>query len=175
MKKWVVGIVVVVLALILSLSFYLYKFGGLREYIRTITVINSLSDEEKKLATSEMTGTDLRGAERGILAGSWFGRVWMWNSYGLRSFVVDEFSVYSIFDGCSDDARDRLKMGLKNAINTEISTSYTRWKERAKTGDFVTVYVALPESGGTLGNLREIYSYNFWLFLPVGIDAQCAK
>jgi hypothetical protein len=100
--------------------------------------------------------------------------VWIWNAHGLKSFVVDEFTIYSLFDGCSDEVRTKLNMGI-NGITRNMVTSFSDWKNGANAGDYVTVYIAKPENGGIEGNLREIYDYNFWLFLNNKIDIQCAK
>ena len=44
----------------------------------------------------------------------------MWNAHGLRSFAVDDFTIYSLFDGCSDETRARLKRGERNAKGVVI-------------------------------------------------------
>jgi hypothetical protein len=49
MKKWLLGFVVLILATVLSVSFYLYNFGGLKQYMRAITLINQMPEEYKKL------------------------------------------------------------------------------------------------------------------------------
>ena len=174
MKKWALGFVVLILAAVLSVSFYLYNFGGLKQYMRAITLINKMPEEYKEIAKNELRDKDKSGGERGILAGSWIGRVWIWNAHGLKSFAVDEFTIYSLFNGCSDEVRAKLNKGI-NGITRTMVTSFSDWKNSVNAGDYVTVYIAKPENGGIEGNIREIYDYNFWLFLNNGIDIQCAK
>ncbi len=174
MKKWFVGILVLLFTIGIGVTFYLYQYGGLKQYIRAISLINKMPEEEKKKSWDQLNGTDPRGVERGILAGSWLGRVWIWRVKGIRSYGVDEYSVYSLFDGCSDDIRVKLNKG-ENAISKVLYSDFESWDARAKAGDYVAVYTTKPEQGGIVGNMREIYTYNFWLFMRKGIDSECAK
>ena len=175
MKKWVAGWIVLILVLIAGAAFCAYNYMGLKQYKRAISLINQMPEEEKNKAWDELSGTDKRGAQRGLLAGAWAGRVWVWTTAGLTSFVSDENSVYSDFEGCSDDIRARLNKGEGNVIKRTVFMDISKWKESAAPGDYVTVYITIPENGGILGNLREIYTYNFWLFMNKGIDTECAK
>lgn len=175
MKRWGIG-VLIFLAIGLIGFAYLYQFAGLRQYFRAVEVIKTTTPEEERIKVIEdFYGTDPRGAERGILAGSGLGRVWIWSGRGLKSYKVDENSIYSWFDGCREDVRARLNKGEANVIQGIIDTNMQNWSEKVQVGDYVAVYPTLSGAGGVEGNLREIYAYNFWLFMRRGIDRQCAK
>ncbi len=133
------------------------------------------TEEDRTKEREYFYGTDPRGAERGILAGSMPGRVWVWSRGRLKSYAVDQYSIFSLFDGCSEDVRARIKRGEANVIEQILFTDMEKWRDGANTGDYVVIYPARSGQGGTEGNLREIYAYNFWLFLQAGIDTQCAK
>ena len=60
-------------------------------------------------------------------------------------------------------------------IGREIITDFEIWRQRAKVGDYVRVNLTKPNAGGVVGNMREIYTYNFWLFMHDGAEARCAK
>jgi len=171
----VVGISAFLVILVLALGSCLYFYGGMKQYVRAVVVIKRMPVEGQKVAWDEFSGTDPRGAQRGILAGSWMGKVWVWSTKGLKSYEVDEYTVYSLFNGCSDEVRAKLNRGEKNAIQKGIYRDFTMWQKQAKVGDYVAVYTAKPENGGVEGNLREIYDYNFWLFMHTGIDLECTK
>ena len=71
---------------------------------------------KKKQIWDELAGTNQRGAERGFFAGTWFGRIWNWRTSGLNYYKIDEFTVYSMFDGCSSEVREKLNKGENDAI-----------------------------------------------------------
>lgn len=176
MRRWIGILIGFGLIIMLGGIGYLYQFGGLRQYIRARSVINNMPTEDKQYAWEKFSGTDPRGAERGILAGSGLGRVWVWSSSGLKSFIVDEYSIYSWFDACREDVKEKLRAGEGGSVIEQvIDTDLNSWREKAKVGDYVAVYPTQAEQGGTIGNLREIYTYNFWLFMKAGIDTQCGK
>jgi hypothetical protein len=175
MKSWILGTVIVVVVFCIGGMLFLYNFAGLRQYMRANNLMNNMPPDEKNKAQSEFFGTNQRGAQNGILAGSWMGRIWMWGVSGLQSFTIDEYSVFSFFDGCSDDKMERLNKGERDVITRAVYSDIDEWRGKSKIGDYVVVYVTKVENGGKVGNLREIYDYNFWLFLSNGIDNECAK
>jgi hypothetical protein len=117
-----------------------------------------------------------RGAEWGILAGNYLGKVWVWGAAGLVSYPVDNNSVYSIFDGCSEEIKAQFRAGNPKAeLGQEIINDYEGWQKRARTGEYVVVYKVAENQGGMVGNLKELHLYNFWPFWPAGIDRRCEK
>lgn len=175
MKRWILGIFSIVVVLILSSILALYQFGGLKQYIKVVNVINKMQGVEKDLAWDDLLIPNKRGGIKGVLAGTLGNLVWIWNRHGLQLFIADENSVYSFFDGCSEEVMERLKKGEKDAINRSIYTDIREWNMVVKPGEYVTVYTASEDESGSLNNLREIYGYNFWLFMNKGMDIACAK
>lgn len=175
MNRWFAIISVFFLVISSTISIYLFIRGGLKEYIRAIVLINTLPDAKKSEVWSEFSGTDARGAERGLLAGVWFDRVWVWTSIGIKSYRTDKFSVYSTFDGCSNPVMISRKNGERNAIRKNLYTDLDLVSKYIKAGDYVVVYLTQPGNGGTVGNLREMYTYNFWLFMNDKMDIECGK
>lgn len=98
MGKW---ILLSVALMVVGVVTCLYSIAGLKQYVRALTVVNKMSSEKRNIAWEEFAGSDNRGAIRGIFAGNWMGRVWLWTSRGLKSYQVDNLSVNSIFDGCN--------------------------------------------------------------------------
>jgi len=174
MRQWVI-LVVSVVVLVGGAAGYMYERGGLKEYNKAVKVINTMPEEDRDKSWGEFAGVDQRGGERGILAGAWMGRVWVWQASGLKAYKVDKDTMYSVFDGCREDVREKMNKGVGNVIQREIFNDVQEWKKRTKTGNYVAVYVALPGNGGVEGNLREMYDYNFWLFMNTGIDRECEK
>lgn len=169
---WFFGLFVAIVLVVLG---YLFIFRGLGAYVRMNIAANRLPEKERQLAINELRGTNGRGAESGAYAGVWLDRVWVWTKDGLKSYLTDKYSVFSIFDGCSDDVRKAVRMGTKDAIRRTLFSDFGDWTMQAGIGEYVVVYRTKPDQGGTPGFLREIYLYNFWEFLPRGIDIQCAK
>ncbi|MDD2921341.1 MAG: hypothetical protein PHQ36_03570 [Anaerolineales bacterium] len=177
MLKWVRIILLVVALLFISVGVCLYQFAGLRQYFKSLRIIYFSPTSEIRVSTwKEFIGPDTEWVYGGILAGSWFNRIWVWGGKGLQSFTVDENSVYSWYDGCNEAVLSQLNQGASGkVIGREIITDMNIWRERAKVGDYVRVNLTKPDTGGAIGNLREIYDYNFWLFMPSGMEARCAK
>lgn len=177
MQKWWVWIsLTVVSVLLVFVGVYVYRFAGLEQFWRAKRLIDQFpSQEEQEQTWSEFRGYDSERIYGGILAGSALGRVWVWGVEGLQSFVVDENSVYSWYDGCNPEVLARLNVGEAGVIEREIDTDLYSWRQKAKVGDYVRVFITTPEMGGKEGDLREIYTYNFWLFLQRGMEERCAK
>ncbi len=164
---------------------WLYFETGLKQYLRARVEIGRIAEEQTRREALEEFGWYAPGQSYGgILAGDFFGKVWVWGVKGLRSFAVDEYSVYSWYDGCSEEVLTRFKETdwetapsslVGEIIRRELTTDIAAWLQRARVGDYVRVYLATPERGGWEGNLREIYAYNFWLFMSWGMEARCEK
>lgn len=88
---------------------------------------------------------------------------------------MDENTVYSWFDGCSPEPLAELNQGIVGAVRRYLITDMAEWRAKARVGDYVRAYITSEGAGGTVGNLRELYTYNFWLFLPAGMEARCVK
>lgn len=175
MKKKVLWVGCVLLLIMVSLSVYLYIFGGYKQYLRSQQVIGQMSNDDQKYARDVLDGTDARQVERGIVAGTWLGRVWVWRLGKLVSYTVDDFTVYSHFNGCSEEIRAKLKRGESNTIVRSVYDNIGEWSDQVTPGDYIAIFKAQEKDGFIVGNVREIFNYNFWLFMNEGIDKQCAK
>ncbi len=67
------------------------------------------------------------------------------------------------------------KNGERNAIRKNLYTDLDLVSKYIKAGDYVVVYLTQPGNRGTVGNLREMYTYNFWLFMNDKMDIECGK
>lgn len=172
MKNWIVGVVVFALVL---MSYSFYQLSGLKQYVKAVQKIDLLDSQDNQRAREEFYGTDLRGVQRGIFIGYGYERVWVWSNNFVKSFKVDKDSFYSWFDGCNDESRALLNSGKANVIKQVVYKDVQPWLEKVKMGDYVAVFPTQYDQGGQVGNLREVYAYNFWLFLGKGIDEECAK
>ena len=169
MGKWFYGIITLLLVFFL-VFFGIYQFGGLRFYINAMTYINDLDGEVKLQAKQDFQGKYSENVFRGILGGRWKNRILVWTMSGPKIFATDEFSVYSFYDICDDTNSNDLV-----DVNTSISTNINEWIKQVKSGDYVIIQISQTENGGVLGNLREIYTYNWWGFLPIDAWKQCTK
>ncbi len=114
----------------------IYKYAGLGEYRRIYSVVDNLPEDQKIKALEQLRGTNVRGAESGVLAGNWMGSVWVWGNDGLKRYKVDQFSVYTIFDGCRDDIRAKLNKGERsNVMERLVISSFENWRKKAQTGN----------------------------------------
>jgi hypothetical protein len=173
MKKWWWGGIVTLLILMAGSGGYVWQ--NRQNWVRAQAKIEQLPEDKQAEAWRELEGDWPGEMYGGILAGSAFERIWVWGREGLKSFVVDEHSVYSWYDGCNEEVLEELSAGVAGAIARYVTADMTDWRGWAVTGDYVRVYVTLPGAGGNPGNIREIYTYNFWLFMPTGMEERCAK
>ena len=92
MVKW---LLVFVLIFLIG-TFYLYQFAGLRQYLKSVKVIKTMTPVEDRVrASNEFYGTDSRGAKHGILAGIFLNRIWIWTGGSLKSYKTDQYTVYN--------------------------------------------------------------------------------
>lgn len=168
MKKWI--IIFVICELILIGVVVLYQYAGLKYYVKAVNFIHRLNGAEKNQVSEEFSGIS-KGLYSGILAGVWKGKltgIWIWSRYGLRFFRTDQYSIYSFYDGCIAPIIDK-------KIPRLISFNIEEWASLVKVGDFIEIMVANKENGGTIGNLREVWGYNFWIFMHKTMDQSCIK
>jgi hypothetical protein len=152
-------------------------YTSYHNYQRATVAIEAITDpSEQSEAWEEFGGYNSR-MYGGILLGTLPGHVWVMGREGLRHYKTDIYTIYSTFDGCSPEILSRLNSGEAGAIERSITTKMPEWRERVVIGDYVRAYPTreehLNESAGTVGNLREIYGYNFWLFMRWGMEERC--
>lgn len=168
-------IVALVLATLAGIFVFLLFFGG-KDFAKALWVISRTENEGEKVSVwREFAGNYPKGPYGGILAGSAFDRVWVWTGSGLKGFSVDEYSVYSWYDGCNSEVLELLNMGQAGVVPRYLATDISDWRQKAKAGDYVRVFTTQPKMDSKIGSLREIYAYNFWLFMPWGMEERCAK
>ncbi len=182
MRWWVWLVITLDLIILFLVGMWFYSAVGLKQYIRARQAIARLADQQvKEIAFREFYWHKPGEVYGGILAGDFFGKVWVWGAKGLRSFAADEYSAYSWFDGCSPEVLKQLNEGnwefesdWGKLVKRETDTDFDFWRQKSKVGDYVRVYLATEEIGGKESNLREIYAYNFWLFMPWAMEERCA-
>lgn len=155
-----------------------YYFGGIKEYRQATRAINNLGVNEIDKASQIFRGTGGKNEYRGMLGyvnTSGYGKVLVWGKNGPKYFWGDEYTVYSFFNGCSDEILNAKPEDGAVEVNREIYTDVKEWEKRVKNGSFVTTLLAGEENEGTLGNLREIWAFDWWRFLPKSMEELCAQ
>ena len=152
----------------------MYQFGGLKHYLRAVIYINSLEGQTKQTASDEFYGTH-PNLYTGTLAGVWGGKVWVWGRSGLKYFSVDKNSTYSFTNGCTRDVLHPADTTKAFTIQRQVYFDISEWEAEVTPGDFIAVLIAGKDNGGTLGNLREAYAYNWWSFMQKDMQTECAK
>lgn len=166
MIKWFIGIIAFLILVLFSGLVLLYQFGGLKYYLRATSFINKLPTIER-IETSRNFHSEEKNVYSGTLAGTWNNKVWVWGKKGLKNFNVDQYSVYSYTDGCNNN--------VPKNIEREVIFDFNIWNQKARMGDFVVVLTTGEANGGVLGNLREIYTFNWWTFMGKDMITQCEK
>lgn len=154
--------------------FLVFVTGG-NHFWRAMRLIYTSPKENRSQMKTDLFATENQDVYGGILAGVARGKVWVWGKSGLKSFVIDQYSVYLYKDRCSDSAREKIVKGVPDDTYTMIVASLDLWQSKARQGDYVVVRIAASENGGTPGNLREIHAYNYWAFLRGDINILCAR
>lgn len=168
MKRWLVGVAVLVFFIIGGIGIWLYSAAGLKEFLAVIGEIKRLPQEQEALAWDNFFNLGEPNLYGGTLAGFWGDKVWVWGKRGLRSFQPDEFSVYSFFSACTPEIAAKIQENKPFSLKRSVETEFESWKEKAKRGQYATVLIAAKENGGTAGNLREVYGYDWRPFMPKG-------
>jgi hypothetical protein len=171
-KKWWWGLAILV---VLSATIGVYRLSGYGYWVRAQDKIAQLRADGLEVAWRELDGYDPDEVHGGILAGNVRGRVWLWGTDGLSSYPTDSDTVYSWFDGCKPEILELLNNGVSGAFERYIFTQMGEWNSKMEVGDYVRVIVNNGEVGGTAGFAREVYGYNYWLFLPARMEERCAK
>lgn len=168
--KWLIIVVVILIIGLGGVSFY--QYSGLKHYIKAVKYINELPAEANKQEAWKYFAVDnIKNGYEGIYAGDYFGRVWVWGQKGLKSFATDKASVYSFFDGCTDEFF-QVTDKFVPAFNHQVFFDKEKWKDKASVGDFVNVTLQKEVAPGFL---KEIYTYNFWPFIQKDQRTECAK
>ncbi|MHB8777950.1 MAG: hypothetical protein ACYC6R_09335 [Anaerolineales bacterium] len=155
-----------------------YYFGGIREYRQATRAISRLDGDEKTKAERFFYSSGGEDEYRGMLGyvnTRGYGDVLVWGKNGPKYFRGDKYTVYSFFNGCSEEILNAKPEDGPIEVNREIYTDVKEWRKRVKNGSFVTILLTSEESGGTVGNLREIWAFDWWYFVPGTMEVQCEK
>lgn len=177
MKKWMVALGVLLLLLVLGLGL-VYQFGGLKNYVLATREISKLSDDQRDRALQNFNGRIGENGYRGMLGyvnkiGS--GGLWIWGKNGPKYFSADEYTVYSIFTGCSDQILNAKPEDGEIEVARRVYTNVSEWSRDIKNGSYVTIFLAGEGNGGNIGKIREIWAFDWWNFLPKSMGELCAK
>lgn len=175
-RRWLVGLLMLSVFVIVGIFWQIRD--GYVDYKRALSAIENVdNEEERESVTREFFGYEKR-VYGGMLLATLPGHVWVMGRDGVRHFRTDMDSVYSVFDGCNEEVLGRLLVGEAGVIERQVTTKMREWRRRVSLGDYVRVYVTTEEqikdSRGVVGNLREIYGYNFWLFMRWEMEERCA-
>lgn len=177
-KKMIMFVVVLVFLLI-GLGM-LYQFGGLKYYLKAYGYVISYKGEKAQLIKNDFFGEKNKGLYNGILAGVWTGKnpgVWMWTNNFLRFFPVDKYSVFSYYEGCKPEFLEPTKkegFSIKRDILVDLDTFLLRVGKK-KEGLFVSVMITGKDQGGKVGNLRELWANDWWVFMNTDLKIECKK
>lgn len=169
----------IIIFFILSLLAYVawHGYRGYTHYARMAQTIEAIEEPaQREQAWEQLHGNDPR-VYGGVLFATLPGHIWVMGAEGVRHYQTDNYTAYSSFDGCSPAILARLNRGEVGAVERQVTERMEAWREQVKIGDYVRAYPTnvqhLTESAGTEGNLREIYAYNFWLFMPTNMEERC--
>lgn len=152
-------------------------YAGYHNYQRAMKTIEAITDPSEGEEAWREFGGYHEAMYGGMLVGTLGRGVWVWGREGLRHYRIDPYTVFSAFDGCNPEILAHLEAGEAGAIERKVTTDIKEWRTRVRAGDYVRAYPTtqahLSDSVGTVGNLREIYGYNFWLFMRWGMEERC--
>jgi hypothetical protein len=158
------------LFLFFAFAYWLYQFWGLKHYLQALSAINKLSGEAKVQARNSLYGVNENGVYSGILAGFsrlGKGEVWIWGKSGLKYFAVDGHTAYSLFAACTEENLNDLAETGTMTINQSVTNDYGEFTSQVKAGNFAGVIFS-----GQYAN--EVKVNDWWVFMPIDIQKQCA-
>lgn len=176
-KVWIFLILPIFFILII-ISFFLWSFGGLKEYLDIKNKISELPRKRQELINKDFLNSDNMYVDTGVLATINLGfkpGVLFWGSKGLRYLQVDEYAVYSHFGVCNPASIEAFKNGKSFSVERNIYINLNQLKEKSKKGDYVLITIAGPENDGKRGYLRELKIHDWFPFMPTDISKQCEK
>jgi hypothetical protein len=175
MKKLVLGLIIT--SILVGVGF-LVERSGLRRYVNALMIVNSFKTvEQRKKGKIDFFANDKSFTYGGILAGTWQGKIGVWGQSGLKLFTTDQYSVIDYFDGCSASIIDKIASEEIKTPSESLFFNFNtdKWQKIVKAGDYVVVQTTIKGQGGTVGNLRQMYEYNYWPFIQKDIKTECAR
>jgi len=157
---------------------FLYFGGGLKQYLRALSLIRQLPLEKQDAGYRGLYGNTKTNEYGGILAGVTGTTVWVWGQQGLKPFATDQYSLYWHMSGCAEGKfnggteRTRPEQPRISRVN---DTGLDTWHTTVKTGDYLVVIKAVGVMGGKPGSLREVFGMDWWPFLQSDMGVGCKK
>jgi hypothetical protein len=165
------GIVVGLFVLTLS-ALCVYQYCGLKQYFRATKYIDSINSEEGRIQTHNDFVGESEMYSKGIYIGVFLSRVWIWNGKGIKSFLADEYTVFTYIDGCNEEYLSALDRGESVGLRKDMYFEIDKWKNKVVAGDFVIIKKSVEVN---VGNIQEIASYNYLPFVRDFPRNLCAK
>lgn len=155
---------------------YIYQSPWMMAYRRIQSAIRELPTSEQDRARREFDGQASSDVVAGLLVGNWFEKLVIFNSRGLHLVDTNGETIYSLFDGCQEETVALLRKGESDGLEIPryVTADYREWKSLTQSGEYVLIYHPAKQDNGRM-LAREVNYYNFWVFLPRGIERQCAK
>ena len=158
----------------------LYQFFGLRYYLKATEHIQNLPYEDRLIAEAEFYGDKDGGTVGGIMAGFFMDKVFVWSNGRLKMFTTDEYSVYSYYEACIPEILDFDPVVYpESSIDRDVYGDKKQFLNKVgnviNNGLLVSIAPTMEKQGGTIGNLRELWAYDWWNFVKGGILEKCKK
>lgn len=173
MIKWIFRFIVLVFLLVLLVGVWLSLWGGFVQYSKALITVYKLPPPLRNEALLSLNDNTL--GIQGILARvniSEKGGVWIWRNFWLQYFPAGSDTVYSYWRACDSlDTLERKEEETK-PIDRDIDVDITAWAGRVKPGQFVSLQLSSEIGSKTI---REIQGYDWQVYLPVGLEKQCAN
>ncbi len=161
------------LAVLIFLSvavFSLYQWGGLGAYVKDLSKIYSLPVPLRDQALANLRGGD--GDIQGILG--WVntmggGGVLVWRGFLPQYFSLNSGVLYSYWHACDNPSLFGLAPDKQGNVGRDVVMNIDTWSKRVHPGEYVTL------QSSTSGIIHEVYAYDWRVYLPVGLEEQCAN
>src|SRR3990172_5642386 len=133
---------------LVGIAFLLVGFGvfyltsGLKYYIQALDVVNSLEENNKVLARGYFSVAD-KTVYRGTLAfidKQKEGNVWIWGKRGLKRFKIDQYTVFSLYETCSEKMLNGFRGQGVTLDDRDIYTDINQWSTKLQQGNFIEVW-----------------------------------
>lgn len=170
MRRWSV----IFFGLIFFVSVLLFFGTGFNYYLSAKWQLNRLPADRKVEANDEFFTLGEPNLYGGVYAGLFGGKIWIWGRDGLRGFGIDDSVTYSFATRCKSDNVSAASRGQNSQIYRQLFDQTDDWELLMKRGYYITV--ALYKVNGIVEpNVREVYGYDWWVYIPSEINKQCEK
>ena len=167
-----IGLFVLFVLLAIALIFgYIVVAFGYGDFLRARWEIRQLPLDARAQAEEWLYRKDTKNAYSGILARANDKAIWVWGEQGLKRYSAREKPAYAMFVAC--DKIINVGEQTKYTIEKKVVGEVEEWKQTIKTGDYVELI--FPNDGMEHTQFEEVNGYDWWIFLPQTMEAQCAR